>query len=117
MQTGFKAARINVKNFRYVDDTTLMAETKEELKSLLTKAKEESEEVGLKLYIRKTEMASFPITSWQIDGKTVEMVADIFWGERGGGSNVTEDSDYSHEIKRCLLFLNSIKQDQRLDCG
>ena len=77
-QTGIKTARRNVKNFRYVDDTTLMAETKEELKSLLMKVKEESEEIGLKLYIRKAEMASCPITSCQIDGKTVEMVADIF---------------------------------------
>ena len=79
MQTGFKAARINVKNFRYVDDTTLKAESEEELKSLLIKVKRESEEGGLNLYIRKTDTASCPITSWQIDGKAVEMVADIFW--------------------------------------
>ena len=78
-QTGIKTARRIVKNFRYVDDTTLMAESEEELKSLLMKVKEESEEIGLKLYIRKAEMASCPITSCQIDGKTVEMVADIFW--------------------------------------
>ena len=77
-QTGIKTARRIVKNFRYVDDTTLKAESEEELKSLLMKVKEESEERGLKLYIRKAEMASCPITSWQIDGKTVETVADIF---------------------------------------
>ena len=90
---------IPINNLRYADDTTLMAESKEELKSLLRKVKQESEKVGLKLNIQKTEiMASGPITSWQIHGETVETVADlIFWG-----SKITADSDCSHEIKRCL---------------
>ena len=90
----------NINNLRDVDDTTLMAESEEELKSLLMKVKEESEKVGLKLNIQKTKiMASGPITSWQIDGETVETVADfIFWGSR-----ITADGDCSHEIKRCLL--------------
>ena len=85
----------------YEDDTTLMAESKEELKSLLMKVKEESEKVGLKLNIQKTKiMASGPITSWEIDGETVEAVSDfIFWG-----SKITADGDFSHEIKRCLLL-------------
>ena len=78
-QTGIKISGGNINNLRYADDTTLMAGSEEELKSLLMKVKEESEEIGLKLYIRKAEMASCPITSCQIDGKTVEMVADIFW--------------------------------------
>ena len=88
-------------NLRYADDTTLMAEIEEELKSLLMKVKEENEKLGLKLNIQKTKiMASRPITSWQIDGKTVETVADfIFWG-----SKITADGDCSHEIKRCLLL-------------
>ena len=98
-QAGIKMRNIN--NFRYADDTTLMAESEEELKSLLMKVKEESEKVGLKLNIQKTKiMASGPITSWQIDGEAVETVADfIFWG-----SQITADGDYSHEIKRRLLF-------------
>ena len=95
-QAGIKITRRNIKNLRYSDDTTLMAESKEELKSLLMKVKEESEKVGLKLNIQKTKiMASGPITSWQIDGETVETVADfIFWG-----SKITADCDCSHEIK------------------
>ena len=97
---GIKIARRNINNLRYEDDTTLMAES-EELKSLLMKVKEESEKVGLKLNIQKTKItASSPITSWQIDGETVEIVADfIFWGSRN-----TADGDGSHEIERCLLL-------------
>ena len=98
-QAGIKIARRNIKNLRYADDTTLMAESKEELKSLLMKVKEENEKVGLKLNIRKTK-ASSPITSRQIDGKTVETVADFIFG----GSKITADGDCSHEIKRCLLL-------------
>ena len=100
-QAGIKIARRNINNLRCADDTTLMAESEEELKSLLRKLKEESEKVGLKLNIQKTKiMASGPITSWQIDGKTVETVADfIFWG-----SKTTADVDCSHEIKRRLLL-------------
>ena len=96
-----KIARRNINNLRYADDTTLMAESEEELKSLLMKVKEESGKVGLKLNIQKTKiMASGPITSWQIDGETVEKVADfIFWG-----SKITADGDCRHEIKRCLLL-------------
>ena len=96
-----KIARKDIKNLRYADDTTLMAESEEELKSLLMKVKEESEKVGLKLNIQKTNiMASGPITSWQIDGETVEKVADfIFWG-----SKITADGDCSHELKRRLLL-------------
>ena len=91
----------NINNLRYADDITFMAESEEELKSLLMKVKEESEKVGLKLNIRKTKvMASGPITSWQIDGETVETVSDfIFWG-----SKITADGDRSHEIKRRLLL-------------
>ena len=91
----------NINNLRYADDIILMAESEEELKSLLMKVKEESEKVGLKLNIQKTKiMASGLMTSWQIDGETVETVADfIFWGSR-----ITADGDYSHEIKRCLLL-------------
>ena len=91
----------NINNLRYADDTTLMAESEEELKSLLMKVKEESEKAGLKLNIQKTKiMASGPITSWEIDGETVETVSDfIFWG-----SKITADSDCSHEIKRHLLL-------------
>ena len=97
-QAGIKIAGRNTNNLRYADDTTLMAESKEELKSLLMKVKEENEKVGLKLNIQKTKiMASGPITSWQIDGETV---ADCIFG----GSKITEDGDYSHEIKRCLLL-------------
>ena len=100
-QAGIKNAGRNVSNLRYADDTTLMAESKEELKSLLMKLKEESKEVGLKLNIQTTKhMASGPITSWQIDGETMETVRDfIFWG-----SKITADGDCSHEIKRHLLL-------------
>ena len=100
-QAGIKIARRNINNLRYADDTTLMAESEEELKSLLMKEKEESEKVGLKLNIQKTKiMASGPITSWQIDGETVETVSNfLFWG-----SKITADGDCSHEIKRCLLL-------------
>ena len=100
-QAGSKIARRNISNLRYADNTTLMAESEEELKSLLIKAKEESENVGLKLSIQKTKiMASSPITSWETDGETVETVSDfIFWG-----SKITADGDCSHEIKRRLLL-------------
>ena len=100
-QAGIKIARRNINNLRYAYDTTLMAESEEELMSLLMKVKEESEKVGLKLNIQKTKiMASGPTTSWKIDGETVEKVADfIFWG-----SKITADGDCSHEIKRCLLL-------------
>ena len=96
-QTAIKFARRNINNLRYADDTTLMAESEEELKSLLMKVKEEeSEKVGLKLNIQKTKiMASGPITSWQIDGETVETVSDFIFG----GSKITADGDCSHEIK------------------
>ena len=99
-ETGIKIARRNINNLRYAGDTTLMAEGEEELKSLLT-VKEEREKAGLKLSIQKTKiMASNPITSWQVDGETVETVADfIFFG-----SSITVDFDYSHEIKRHLLL-------------
>ena len=98
-QVGIKMARRNINNLRYADDTTLMAESEEELKSLLKKVKEESEKVGLKLDIQKTKiMASGPITSWEIDGETVETVF-IF-----GGSKITADGDCSHESKRRLLL-------------
>ena len=100
-QAGIKIAGRNINNLRYADDTTLMADTEEELKSLLMKVKEESEKVGLKLNIQKTKiMASGPITSWEIDGETVETVADFILG----GSKITADGDCSHEIKRCLLL-------------
>ena len=100
-QAGIKIAGRNINNFRYADDTTLMVESEEELKSLLMKVKEESEKVGLKLNILKTKiMASGPITSWQIDGETVETVSDfIFWG-----SKITADGDCGHEIKRHLFL-------------
>ena len=95
-QAGIKIARRNINNLRYSDDTSLMAESEEELKNLLMKVKEESEEVGLKLNIQKTKiMASGPITSWQVDGKTVERVTGCFLG-----SKITADGDCSHEIKR-----------------
>ena len=100
-QAGIKIARRNIKNLRYADDTTLMAESEEELKSLLMKVKEESEKVGLKLNIQKTKiMASSPIPSWEIDGETVETVSDLILG----GSKITADGDCSHEIKRHLLL-------------
>ena len=100
-QAGIKIAGRNIHNLRYADGTTLMAESEEELKSLLMKVKEESEKFGLKLNIQKTKiMASGPITSWQIDGETVETVREfIFWA-----SKITADVDCSHEIKRCLLL-------------
>ena len=99
-QARIKIAGRNINNLRYADDTTLMAESEEELQSLLMKVKVESEKVGLKLNIQKTKvMASSPITSWQIDGETVETVADFIFL----GSKITEDDDCSHEIKRCLL--------------
>ena len=97
-QGGMKIVRENINNLRYADDTTLMAESEEELKSLLMKVKEESEKVGLKLYIQKTKiMASGPITSWEIDGETV---SDFIFG----GSKITADGDCSHENKRRLLL-------------
>ena len=100
-QARIKTAGRNINNFRYADDTTLMAESEDELKSLLMKVQEESEKVGLKLNIRKTKiMASVPITSWQINGETVEIVPDFIFG----GSKITADGDCSHEIKRCLLL-------------
>ena len=100
-QAGIKIAGRNINNLSYADDTTLMTESEEELKSLLMKVKEESEKVGLTLNIQKTKiMASGPITSWQMDGETVETVTDfIFWG-----SKITADGDCSHEIKRCLFL-------------
>ena len=101
MQAGMKIAGRNIHNLRYADDTTLMAQSEEELKSLLMKVKEESEKVGVKLNIQKTKiMASSPITSWQIDEETVETVADFIFL----GSKITADGDCSHEIKRCLLL-------------
>ena len=100
-QAGIKIARRNISNLRYADDTTLMAESQEELKRLLMKVKEENGKVGFKLNIQKTKiMASGPITSWQIDGETMETVADFIFL----GSKITEDGDCSHEIKRCLLL-------------
>ena len=104
-QTGIKIARRNINNLRYADDTTLMAESEEELKSLL-KVKEERGKVGLKLNIQKTKiMASSPISSWQIDGVTVETVADLIFL----GSQITADCDCSHEIKRRLLLERKVK--------
>ena len=100
-QAGIKITRRNINNLRYADDTTLMAESEEELKSLLMKVKEESEKVGLKLSIQKAKiMASGPITSWQIDGETVKIVADFIFLS----SKITADGDCSHEIKRRLLL-------------
>ena len=119
-QAGIKIAGRNLNNFRYADDTTLMAESEEELKSLLMKVKEESEKVDLKLNIQKTKiMASGPITSWEIGGETVESVSDfVFWG-----SKITADGNFSHEIKRCLLLgrkvmtnLGSISKAETLLC-
>ena len=98
---GIKIARRNINNLRYADDTTLMGETEEELKSLLMKVKEESEKVGLKLNIQKTKIMAFgPTTSWEIDGETVETVSDFIFL----GSKITTDGDCSHEIKRCLFL-------------
>src|SRR5574340_542381 len=100
-QAGIKIAGRNINNLRYADETTLKAESEEELKSLLMKVKEESEKVGLKLNIQKTKiMASGPITSWEIDGETVETMSDFIFL----GSKITPDGDCSHEIKRCLLL-------------
>ena len=100
-QAGIKIAGRNINNLRYADDTTLMAESEKELKSLLMKVKDESEKVGLKLNIQKTNiMASGPITSWQINGETVETMADFIFL----CSKITADGDCSHEIKRCLLL-------------
>ena len=100
-QAGIKIARKNINNLRYTDDTSLMADSEEKVKSLLVKVKEESEKVGLKLNIQKTNfMASGPIASWEIDGETVETVSDFILG----GSKITADGDCSHEIKRRLLL-------------
>ena len=104
-QAGIKIARRNINNLRYADDTTLMAEIEEELNSLLIKVKEESEKVGLKLNIHKTKiMASGSITSWEMDGETVETVADFIFL----GSKITADGDCSHEIKRRLLLRKKV---------
>ena len=100
-QAGIKNSRRNINKLRYADDTTLMAESKEELKSLLMEVKEESEKAGLQLHIQKSNiMASSPITSWQIDGKTMEAVRDFIFLD----SKITADGDYSHEIKRRMLL-------------
>ena len=120
-QTGIKISRRNINNLRYAEDTTLMAESEEELKSLLMKVKEESEKVGLKLNIQKTKIiASGPITSWEIDGETVETVADFIFSF---GSKITADGDCGHEIKRHLLLgrkvmtnLDSILKAETLLC-
>ena len=119
-QAGIKTAKRNINTLRYADDTTLMAESGEELKSLLLKVKEESEKFDLKVNIQKTKIiASGPITSWEIDGETVETVSDfIFWG-----SKITADGNFNHEIKRCLLLgrkvmtnLDSIQKAETLLC-
>ena len=100
-QAGIKIAKRNINNLRYADDSTFMAKSEEELKSLLRKVKEESEKVGLKLNIQKTKiLASGPITSWQIDGETMETVRDFILG----GSKITADGNCRHEIKTCLLL-------------
>ena len=105
-QAGNKTAGRNINNLRYADDTTLMAESEEELKSLLMKVKEENEKVGLKLNIQKMKiMAPGPITSWEIDGETVETVSDFIFL----GSKTTADGDCSHEIKRCLLLGRKVR--------
>ena len=104
-QAGIKKAGRNINNLRYADDTTLMAEREEELKSLLIKVKAESEKVGLKLNIQKTQIMTFsPIISWQIDGETLEAVRDFILGS----SKITADGDCSHEIKRCLLLRRKV---------
>ena len=104
-QAGIKIAGRNINNLRYADDTTLMAESEEELKSLFMKIREESEKVGLKLNIQKMKiMASGPITSWEIDGEPVETMSTLFLG----GSKITTDGDCSHEIKRCLLLRRKV---------
>ena len=108
-QAGMKITGRNINNLRYADDTTLMAENEEKLKSLLMKVKEESEKVGLKLNIQKTKlMACGPITSWQIDGETLETVTDFILG----GSKITAGGDWSHEIKRCLLLGRKVMTNQ-----
>ena len=100
-QAGIKIARRNINNLKYADDTTLMAESEEKLKSLLMKVKVESEKAGLKFNIKKMKIVAFgPITSWQIDGETIETMADYILG----GSKITADGDYSHDIKRYLLL-------------
>jgi len=107
-QAGIKIAGRNINNLRYADVTILMAESEEELKSLLMKVKVESQKVGLKLNIQKTKiMASGPITSWELDGETVETVSDFIFG----GSKITADGDCSHEIKRCLLLGRKVKSN------
>ena len=119
-QAGIKISGRNINNLLYADDTTLMAESEEELKSLLMKVKEKSEKAGLKLNIQKTKiMASGPITSWEIDGETVETVSDFIWG----GSKITSDGECSHEIKSRLLLgrkvmtnLDSILKSETLLC-
>ena len=119
-QAGIKISRRNINNLRYADDTTVMEESEEELKSLFMKVKEESEKVGLKLNIQKTKiMASSPITSWEIDGETVETVADYIFG----GSKITADGNCSHENKRHLVLgrkvminLDSILKSRALLC-
>ena len=104
-QAGIKTARRNSNNLRYANDTTLMAESKEELKRILMKVKEENGKVGLKFNIQKTKiMASGPITSWQIDGETMEIAIDFILG----GSKITADGDCSHETKRCLLLRRKV---------
>ena len=109
-QAGIKIARRNISNLRYADDTTLMAESEEELKSLLMKVKEESEKAGLKFNIQKTKiMASSPITSWEIDEETVETVSDFIFG----GSKIIAEGDCSHEIKRRLLLRRKINDQPR----
>ena len=113
-QAGIKIAGRNINNLRYADDTTLMAESEEELKSLLMKVKEESEKVGLKPNIQKTKiMASDPITSWQIDGETVEEVSDFVFL----GSKVTADGNFSYEIKRLLLLGRKVMTNQAFNSG
>ena len=109
-QAGIKIAGRNINNLRYADDTTLMAESEEELKSLLMKVKKESEKVGLKLNIQKTKiMASGPITSWEIDGETVETVLDFIFG----GSKITADGDCSHEIKTLTPWKENYDQHRQ----
>ena len=119
-KAGIKIARRNINNFRYVDDTTLMVESKDELKSFLIKVKEESEKAGLKLNIQKTKtMASSPIASWQVDGEKIKTVTDFIFG----GSKITADGDCSHEIKICLLLgsklmtnLDGILKSEKILC-
>ena len=104
-RAGIKIAGRNTNHLRYADNTTLMAESEEELKSLLMKVKEESEKVGLKFNIQKTKiLSSSSITSWEIDGETMEAVRDFFCGAGAGRSKITADGDCSHEIKRCLFL-------------